>query len=1587
MPLPIDPAARHIDRGGASAGPPPPEPGFFETIGAGFTASRADTTGYVEQVKTDKYSELVDQLSELGYPVERYIFPSRSGVTHNFQRIFEDARKERARGHFANLPGSMAEFDEQWQTAERTRIETAEATASRGGMIPGFIGGVAGAMTDPVNVLTLPLGGAGKTIATRVIGEGLINMGIETALQPVIADQRTQLGRRELTLEEAGQNIIFAGAAGVTIRGTIELTPKLAGAARGTVERSVAKHWDRLPDSIRERWTQNTPLPDSPDFDILLADTTEQIIGAERLSETEAASVEVLRSEGNMALANPFANDGVGLALHDKMMSDTLARLIATNPTAPRPAAAPGLAPSSRPALAGSTSIASEVVPAGSRGRFMQRVRGAESSGDDGARATTSSAYGRYQFIKSTWLTYYKRRFGAGGLSDAAILAKRGDGRLQEALMGDLTADNEAALRAAGITPSEGNLYLAHFAGSGGARKLHQADPSASARSVMGDAAVNANRFLENMNAGQVIAWAHRKMGGEGAPATGGGARISPDRVREDDLRAQMQEEIDQLAQESAALEAELARDPNAPDVRDLADDAEVVPIDPIDPEILTAPREEPNPGVPAETQALLPALRERLAGKESISDMKAMSDRLGASEDELRQALTQMALRGEIAMIVPRTERARVKNGQGRRRWQSDAEVVADRGGVWNGNFMRKPPAPARGPRSIIEFISDRGGIWDGEGGKTALGTEKKGDFASMGLDEWHKAKPFRRSAIRDPKLGAGINGGDTLFRDLVDEGYFPEYRAAVNADGLDELDGPAILRQAIEAELSGNPRYVDDLAAASEDIPTRGPKPGDEEWEYYRGEVEDQLYGWMGFDPGSIAPETLDELVDAFVRSDGGTIEDTMFDAVNVMADRSQMEAIAQSRDADYEYIDYEPPYSDRSAAGGQDIPTAEDIARFEPVDPNAPEGGVRGEGAGTLVATGRQLADLAPDERAPMLDPDGAPAKAQADSLAHDARQAVLASEALRKAKLRPTDEQIMSALDSGLNDGWSGTFAAMIRDMGDRTGIEINAENIGRFADELGAIDLENRGAGFTTRDIEDWVASQQAAETVTPKAGPFDQAKAKFDRLMAAVDAASEALQQFPKGAMGLTPDAVKASPEFRAAKARFEDANAAGKKYAGPYNKRWKAEIAAERNARRALQQQPVDYFAAIRDLPDTDASVDIIMAERSRIWRQAEADGNLDEVIGRYDDARDQWEQQFEASRATDDAARQTALKERSGQLATAIADSVNAGTAKMTLFNGVQKRSEIYGAGTVRVVGGTLQVASGSKWNAVPGSQLEEVAASMGIKLPDAQVTKAVTPAASAPPALRPVLDQSNRPMADFGDRLFRETSIENAMFIIPEGASTRGISLASDSLYLSNVPELAKGQGDNRGVMLEFGTEGLNGRADLSKPSARMMAEQGHYEIIYRDGDKSLGKALRAITIAQDAESPRALKMRMNGVIKALQKKGWILDKSQPNQVRISAPDASAPAAKLDNGEAIDPAVAERARQENQLRADQPLRGARKTGAAQDGAMPEGLFGGPEQPTFRLSEEGEPQDLQSLLDDIDAEAADLKNITDCL
>lgn len=157
---------------------------------------------------------------------------------------------------------------------------------------------------------------------------------------------------------------------------------------------------------------------------------------------------------------------------------------------------------------------------------LIDSIIGVESGGNPNARNPRSSASGLGQFIDSTWLaTIRQARPDLAGKSDAELLALKTDPALSREMTEAYANQNQAILSKAGVPVTDGNTYLAHFAGPGGAVKVLQANPGASVADILGPSVVKANPFLANMTAGDLQAWATKKVGGSSpqpqpAPAT-----------------------------------------------------------------------------------------------------------------------------------------------------------------------------------------------------------------------------------------------------------------------------------------------------------------------------------------------------------------------------------------------------------------------------------------------------------------------------------------------------------------------------------------------------------------------------------------------------------------------------------------------------------------------------------------------------------------------------------------------------------------------------------------------------------------------------------------------------------------------------------------------------------------------------------------------------------------------------------------------------------------------------------------------------------------------------------------------------------
>ncbi len=151
---------------------------------------------------------------------------------------------------------------------------------------------------------------------------------------------------------------------------------------------------------------------------------------------------------------------------------------------------------------------------------YLLKTAQRESNLDPKAKASTSSATGLFQFLEQTWLGVLKAEGGKHGLAREAeaitptgsgrytvadpdlrsqILALREDPGVASKLAGVFTQKNRETLSGAlGREPSQGELYMAHFLGAGGAVdlvRMARDQPGTSAISRFPEAAA-ANRSV-----------------------------------------------------------------------------------------------------------------------------------------------------------------------------------------------------------------------------------------------------------------------------------------------------------------------------------------------------------------------------------------------------------------------------------------------------------------------------------------------------------------------------------------------------------------------------------------------------------------------------------------------------------------------------------------------------------------------------------------------------------------------------------------------------------------------------------------------------------------------------------------------------------------------------------------------------------------------------------------------------------------------------------------------------------------------------------------------------------------------------------
>lgn len=149
-------------------------------------------------------------------------------------------------------------------------------------------------------------------------------------------------------------------------------------------------------------------------------------------------------------------------------------------------------------------------------GSLKAKIRGPESGGNDRAiNQMGSTASGRYQFTKGTFVSLYNRVYGGGG--EGAWEKNRFDVNVQERLMDRLLSDNTKALQNAGLPVNDGNLYVLHVLGPGDGIKVLKANPDTPVSALLSPEVIKGNPtyFGNNQTARGSAAIIASKVGGK----------------------------------------------------------------------------------------------------------------------------------------------------------------------------------------------------------------------------------------------------------------------------------------------------------------------------------------------------------------------------------------------------------------------------------------------------------------------------------------------------------------------------------------------------------------------------------------------------------------------------------------------------------------------------------------------------------------------------------------------------------------------------------------------------------------------------------------------------------------------------------------------------------------------------------------------------------------------------------------------------------------------------------------------------------------------------------------------------------------
>lgn len=151
--------------------------------------------------------------------------------------------------------------------------------------------------------------------------------------------------------------------------------------------------------------------------------------------------------------------------------------------------------------------------------------------------------------------------------------------------------------------------------------------------------------------------------------------------------------------------------------------------------------------------------------------------------------------------------------------------------------------------------------------------------------------------------------------------------------------------------------------------------------------------------------------------------------------------------------------------------------------------------------------------------------------------------------------------------------------------------------------------------------------------------------------------------------------------------------------------------------------------------------------------------------------------------------------------------------------------------------------------------------------------------------------------RPAAEVSPAYYRETSLTGLHEVIPTGRSVTELG----DVHLADSPEMALGQGRNKGVLLEFDQDGIDAKENKGKPGLGVIPGASKEYMVRMGRQPVFKKALRRFTIKKDALADRVTRMQIQRALGELEESGWIKSENSEGTT-WTRPDAVLPAAEV-------------------------------------------------------------------------------------